>query len=106
MRNPKVMDGIRIAAGVYLIYLACQILRDGVIGGGMTGASYTAGIIFSIVFLVGGAGIAIWSVRNMVRANRSEKTENSAAEQADLSEGKTEENAPEQIEGTTDRSEK
>ena len=51
MGNPKVGDGIRIAAGVYLIYLAYQILKDGIIGGEMTGRSYAAGIIFSILFM-------------------------------------------------------
>ena len=72
MRNPKVGDGIRIAAGVYLIYLAYQILKDGIIGGEMTGRSYAAGIIFSILFIVGGAGIAAFSVRHLMRLRKEE----------------------------------
>ncbi|MST82184.1 hypothetical protein [Bilifractor porci] len=73
MGNPKVGDGIRIAAGVYLIYLAYQILKDGIIGGEMTGKSYAAGIIFSILFIVGGAGIAVFSVRHLMKLRKEEE---------------------------------
>lgn len=89
MRNQKVTDGIRIAAGGYLIYLAWQILKDGIFGGGMTGKSYVAGIIFSIVFIVGGALIAGWSVRHLMQM-RKEEQENAAKEARELEDKKAE----------------
>ena len=51
MGNPKVGDGIRIAAGVYLIYLAYQILKDGIIGGEMTGGAMPPASFFPFYLL-------------------------------------------------------
>ena len=89
MGNPKVGDGIRIAAGVYLIYLAYQILKDGIIGGEMTGRSYAAGIIFSILFIVGGAGIAAFSVRHLMRLRKEEGQQKALQDKAATETGET-----------------
>ena len=100
MGNPKVGDGIRIAAGVYLIYLAYQILKDGVIGGEMTGRSYAAGIVFSILFIVGGAGIAAFSVRHLMKLRKEEEQQKALQDKAATEAGETTESAeaPEEAE--------
>ncbi len=80
-RGSKFKDGIRIAAAIYLIYLAVEIIRDGIIGGGMTGTGYYVGIVASIVFIVVGAAIAIYSVKSILKATAEEEKTKQIEEQ-------------------------
>lgn len=72
-RGSKFKDGIRIAAGAYLIYLGVRILREGIVGGGMTGRSYVIGLIASLAFLVFGAAVIAYSLKSIAKSNREEK---------------------------------
>ena len=66
-RNSKFKDGIRIAAAVYLIYLAVEIIQDGLIGGQMQGKMRIVGIIAVIGFIAFGVVVSIWSVKDLMK---------------------------------------
>lgn len=84
-RNSKFKDGIRIAAGVYLIYLGVEIFRDGVLGKQMQGGMMAVGWICFIGFIAIGAGVAIYSLKDLFKLSaeerQAEETENEDAAQ-------------------------
>ncbi|MBR2188955.1 MAG: hypothetical protein IJ860_06085 [Eubacterium sp.] len=84
MGNPKFTQGIRMVAGVYLIYLAYQVIRDGLIGGGMTGRNFWIGLVGVIVFIGAGLYFAIRASKEMMRLQREdrERLAQEAAEEA------------------------
>ena len=104
--NPKFRFGIRIVAGCYLIYLAYQIIRDGLIGGGMTGGNRYVGIIGSAAFIIIGLGLAIKSSRDMMAFQKEENAlaaQEAAAEAAqDLEEVQAIETQEEETEDSTE----
>ena len=59
---------VRILAGGYVIYLAIQIIKDGLIGGGMQGNSRIIGWIFSIFFIAAGAFLCYIGVKGLFGA--------------------------------------
>ena len=73
MRNPNIQHILRIVVGVYVAYLGYKILRDGIVGGGMEGNSRILGLVFSIIFIVVGVGLAILALRNLNRAREAEQ---------------------------------
>ena len=79
-RNSKFKDGIRIAAAVYLIYLAVEIIQDGLIGGQMQGKMRIVGIIAVIGFIAFGVVVSIWSVKDLMKMDEEEKTEQASGE--------------------------
>ncbi|MBR2562808.1 MAG: hypothetical protein IKE31_11800 [Eubacterium sp.] len=73
MRNSNFQHLIRVVAGVYVAYLGYKILRDGIVGGGMEEKYRILGIVFSILFIVVGAGLAVLALRNLNRAREMER---------------------------------
>lgn len=80
-RNSKFKDGIRIAAGIYLIYLAVEIFQDGVLGGQMEDGMLAVGWICSVGFIAIGVGIAIYSARDLIRLQAAERQEEEKEEE-------------------------
>ena len=72
---------MRVIAGAYLAYLGYKILRGRVLGGEMTGGSKILGIVFSILFIGIGAGLAVIALRNMGRARELEREQQENAEE-------------------------
>lgn len=74
-RNSKFKDGIRIAAAIYLIYLAVEIAQDGLIGGQMQGKMRIVGVIAVIGFIAFGVVVTIWSVKDLIKLGGEEKAD-------------------------------
>ena len=65
MKNPKFSLGIRIVAGCYLIYLAYQITKGGLLGEeNLQGGKFAIALIGVIVFVIVGVLIAIIGLVN------------------------------------------
>ena len=85
MKNPKFSLGIRIVAGCYLIYLAYQITKGGLLGKeNLHGWQFAVALIGVIVFVVVGVVIAYQSSKALMEMQREEKLKaaEEAAEQA------------------------
>ena len=60
MRNDKVYYGIRIIAGIYVIYIACDTFRK--VAAGETGKNAVPLTAASIAILAAGIAFVIWGI--------------------------------------------
>ena len=70
----------RCLAGIYLIYLAVSIFRDGILSGEMTGAGRIGGIAACVLFIAIGVGVNILSIRNIIRDQKQKLEEQKEAD--------------------------
>ena len=97
-RNSKFKDGIRIAAGVYLIYLGVEIFRDGVLGKQMQGGMMAVGWICFIGFIAIGAGVAIYSLKDLFKLSAEERQAEEAENEDAAQDGDSQQAEENQIE--------
>ena len=71
--NPKFRHGIRVVAGCYLIYLAYQVIRDGIVKGGLQGRELVIGVAGSVAFIIIGVLLAVTSSRKLVNIQKAER---------------------------------
>ena len=83
MNRSKYGDTIRLLGGGYLVYLGIKIVREGVLTGSMQGKERVFAIICCIFFVVFGAGLAVYSIRNLFAATKDDRIEE-MYEQADV----------------------
>lgn len=76
MNRSKFREAFMVAAGAYLIYLAYELLKGGVIDGGASGKTWYVSLVCGIVFAAVGIFVIIRSVRNLLRTgDESENAE-------------------------------
>ena len=90
MRNDKVYYGIRIIAGIYVIYIACDTFRK--VAAGETGKNAVPLTAASIAILAAGIAFVIWGIVSL------KKTFSSAGKGSAQEETEAADESPEQIE--------
>ena len=91
-RNPNSSNILHIVAGLYLLYLAYNLFRDGVLNGEMVGNMRIVGILASVVFFAAGVLLTGSFVKNMLKP----------AEDPEEAAGETDETPSEEDAGETD----
>ena len=97
MRNDKVYYGIRIIAGIYVIYIACDTFRK--VAAGETGENAVPLTAASIAILAAGIAFVIWGIVSL-KKTFSSAGKGSAREETEAAEESPEaaDESPEQIE--------
>ena len=75
MRNDKVYYGIRIIAGIYVIYIACDTFRK--VAAGETGKNAVPLTAASIAILAAGIAFVIWGIVSLKNINSPEAADES-----------------------------
>ena len=91
-RNPNSSNILHIVAGLYLLYLAYNLFRDGVLNGEMVGNMRIVGILASVVFFAAGVLLTGSFVKNMLKP----------AEDPEEAAGETDETPSEEDAGETE----
>ena len=96
-RNQNPSQILRVVAGLYLLYLAYKLFREGILQGEMVGGMRIVGIVASAVFFVVGAILSASYIKGMLKPEEvpeetAEDTEAiSSAEPGDAAETEEEE---------------